>query len=343
LALLALRDALAGNDTDQVLAGLRDTRTRFSAIAAGSAGERTDAEVWGLVIDLLLAFHHATSSAVASIASRLRREILPRYLAHLGARPGWRAGRADVELEWLALAESLTEAAKRLDEPAWRTPAETTARVLEVYRADRTIRVVARPGDTPGLPGVRTLLAPRVEAAFVRERGLRALLDHWLEDAAEQIGSSDDVAIAEQLRAVVNAAPSQPSSAEGKAPGGLGPHLRALLGDDTAQLPVADILAIIEARLADRAAADAASDEYVVDEAFRQLHAALVPAKDLVGQIADHYLLLVRTLLRFLRARLDPPRREAPTAYLYQHQPPPHERALGEDLTQWLNSGDIPV
>jgi hypothetical protein len=350
LGLLALRDALSSDDEEQVLRGLRETRNRFAVASAGGGDARIDADIWGLVIDLLLAFHHAPASAVADTALRLRREVLPQHLARLGTRPGWRSGRADVEVEWLAFAEKLTEVTERLDEPAWRTPAETTAQVLEVYRADRTIRLVTRDEDAPELPGVRALFAPRIEDTFVRERGLRALLDHWLQDTAHSPDAKDDdVAAARRLRNAASGSIKQVFlDAEGKRPGPLGPRLRALIGDvaeDLMDSPAAQRLAeTVEARLADRDSAAAVSDEYIVEQTFRKLRTDLAEAKDLVGEIGDHYLHLVRALLRFLRARLDPSqRKESQTAYLFQRNPPPLERALGEDLVQWLHSGDVPV
>ena len=174
LGLAHLARAFDGEDMARVLAGLNASRLFFER-ACEVDDDRSDAGAYRSAIDLVLGFAANRSAADMQetltdlvAAARDRAEVL-----RTGCVAPWLAPRQDVDLEWFELVRTVQHAADDLARPSWINAATTMDRILSVYDASCSIAH----GD-----GLRFVLRPRVEATFLRERGLAAHLDDLLSE-----------------------------------------------------------------------------------------------------------------------------------------------------------------
>jgi hypothetical protein len=123
------------------------------------------------------------------------------------AMGGWAAPRRQAEAEWYALAHTLKAAATPLGQASWLTPVETLTRVLAAYQASRSVTVVSA-------DGLRIVLEPIVEMAFIRREGLLAHLRDALD--ADEVPEADIDAARVLLEAVAAAEDSGGGDATGK-------------------------------------------------------------------------------------------------------------------------------
>lgn len=195
--MLRLARALAADNADDVIAGLRLAREYF-ADAFARDGERLDARAFAAVSALLVAFaEREPAEAVADHVAALEEAIAIRRLWRMNTAPRpWLQPRYDAELAWLALGNALKEGAARLNEPSWRDAVPTMRLTLDLYTASRTYALNAG-------GGLERMLQPRIEAAFLRREGLRNHLEQFLEEVGDT-GPWHDVA--QRLRQRLDAA-----------------------------------------------------------------------------------------------------------------------------------------
>jgi hypothetical protein len=167
-----LARALDGEDLVTILGGLDTARLLFER-AREADDDRSDAGAFRSAIDLVLGFAANRSAAEMQetmtdlvTTARDRAAVL-----RTGLIAPWLAPRQDTDIEWFELARTVQRAADDLARPSWVNAAATMDRILAVYDASGTIAY----GD-----GLRSVLRPRVEASFLRERGLAAHLDDLL-------------------------------------------------------------------------------------------------------------------------------------------------------------------
>ncbi|MFC6026912.1 hypothetical protein [Methylobacterium mesophilicum] len=212
--------ALEGNDQEEVMGGLEAAGTLF-AEAVRSDPDRSDAQVYAAVIEVARGFSRgadetdlrlAVNSLEAAAADRT-------FLLSAGRLPDWLAPRRDKDVQWLELLDAIPRLATDLERPSWLHACEVLDRLLRVYDADRTIADGAAFG---------VLIRPRIEASFIRERGLLAHLDDRLRDD-EFVG--EDRTAAAALRERIEEMAAEPNPPGKSREGAYTEKLRGALED----------------------------------------------------------------------------------------------------------------
>ncbi|WP_222267206.1 hypothetical protein [Modestobacter marinus] len=99
-------------------------------------------------------------------------------------RGHWTRPRRSAQIAWQHLVLTLERAAQQLADPAWLNPWEALDQVLAAYSATRTTQPLGGPDPGAGLgpdTGLALLVKPTVEAAFLRQQHLLALLDRAID------------------------------------------------------------------------------------------------------------------------------------------------------------------
>lgn len=326
LGLAHLARAFDGRDVVTVLAGLDTARLLFER-ACEADDDRSDARAYRSAIDLVLGFAANRNAAdmqdtLADLvtAARDRAAVL-----RTGCVTPWLAPRQDVDVEWFELARTVQRAANDLSRPSWINAATTMDRIFAVYDASCTIAH----GD-----GLRFVLRPRVEASFLRERGLAAHLDDLLSD-----GQWPDVQrmIAQNLRTRLDEA-----YRAGAGPGKAGeneqyPLLARILpeGTSTEQIP-SDMARSLEAGLASRVAHDRELANPVLQRVLASLRDQLSASSEYTGEVQQAFDAVLQQILIFCSDRQNAGRRDLGSrgAYLRAHDP--SEADLQSDLRDFL-------
>lgn len=326
LGLAYLARALGGTDIATIEGGLEASRTLFDRACVADE-DRADALAYRSAIDLVLGFAAGRDAAelrepldnlVAAVRDRTS-------LLRMGAVPAWLAPREDRDLEWFSLSRALQHAAGALGRPSWVNAAVTMEHVLAVYDANCTIARGA---------GLQTLVRPRVEAAFIRERGLAAHLDDLLGDDQ---WTGEYRPIADRLRAELDA-----TYEAGTQPGKAGenehyPLLARILPEHNAteQLP-ADMARSLEAALASHVGHRHAMANPVLQRILRSLREQLSGSSEYTGEVRQAYDAVLEQLLLFCSDRQNAEIRDLGQRGAYLRAEDPSEADLQADLRDFL-------
>jgi len=156
--------------------------------------ERQDAATYAVALDMLLLFE---GSEPPERFSPLVTELTRAASLHLAWNQDqddapWLGARWTEMAHWHSLASQLAPLSRHLEEPSWLdATAVLEGTLFSTYVASRT---VLRRG-TGG--GPEAMVRPRIEGAFLRERGLLHVLDRWL---AQEAAESDWGPAAAELR-----------------------------------------------------------------------------------------------------------------------------------------------
>ncbi|MDT8312736.1 MULTISPECIES: hypothetical protein [Roseomonas] len=170
--LVGFMEALDGPDLPAIATKLKAAQEWLEK-AVDWDGDQRDAQVYLLLVRMLVPLAEGRAIADPAVAERLREEVVGHHMwDEPAAGDEWlRQGRGS-ELEWLPLTDRLLSLSRDLTQPSWFDVAETLTDVLAVYTNTRAVR-----------PGPERVVGPAIEAAFIRERGLLAHLNQWLERA----------------------------------------------------------------------------------------------------------------------------------------------------------------
>lgn len=326
LGLAHLARAFDGGDMATILAGLDTARLLFER-ACEADDDRSDARAYRSAIDLVHGF--AANRSAADMQETLtdlvtaagdRAEVL-----RTGCVAPWLAPRQDVDLEWFELARTVQRGADDLARPSWINAATTMDRILAVYDATCTIAH----GD-----GLRSVLRPRVEAAFLRERGLAAHLDDLLSE-----GQWPDAQrkIAQNLRAGLDEA-----YRAGARPGKVGeneqyPLLARILpkGTPIEQIP-SDMARSLEVGLESHVLHDRELANPVLQRVLASLRDQLSTSSEYTGKVQQAFDAILQQILIFCSDRQNAGIRDLGSrgAYLCAHDP--SEADLQADLREFL-------
>lgn len=326
LGLAYLARALDGVDMARIEAGLEASRTLFDRACAVDEN-RTDALAYRSAVDLVLGFAAGRSAAELQGpldelvgAARNRTALL-----RIGTVPPWLAPREDRDIEWFSLSRALQHAAGALGRPSWINAAVTMEHVLAIYDAHCTIAHGT---------GLQTLVRPRVEAAFIRERGLAAHLDDLLgnEQWADALRS-----VAERLRAELNA-----QYQTGAGPGKAGeneqyPLLARILpkGSTPEQIP-ADMARSLEEALASYAGHRQALANPVLQRILASLREQLSGSSEYTGEVRQAFDVVLEQLLLFCSDRQNADIRDLGQRGTYLRAEDASEADLQADLRDFL-------
>lgn len=326
LGLAHLARALDGEDMATILARLGTARLLFER-AREADDDRSDARAYRSAIDLVLGFAANRSAAEMQetltdlvTAARDRAAVL-----RTGCVAPWLAPRQDVDLEWFELARTVQRTADDLARPSWINAATTMDRILAVYDASCTIAH----GD-----GLRSVLRPRVEASFLRERGLAAHLDDLLRE-----GQWPDAqrSIAQNLRAGLDEA-----YRAGAGPGKAGeneqyPLLAHILpgGASTEQIP-SDMARSLEAGLASHVAHGRVLANPVLQRVLASLRDQLSASSEYTGEVQQAFDAVLQQILIFCSDRQNAEIRDLGARGAYLRARDPSEADLQCDLRDFL-------
>jgi hypothetical protein len=347
IAQLTLRNALEANTVDEVLAGLTAARDQFISVEHMDEA-RDDATLYRCALELTVTFvaggpaNDAATDSMESLMRAIARRAAWMTRSDLG---NWAAPRRRAEVEWFGLARTLRSAIDPLAEPSWNTPGETLVQVLAAYRASRSITVMT--GD-----GLRVVLEPTVEAAFLRREGL---LNHLRGLVESEDLTEDELDAARDLLAVVSAPKAR---ADGDALGkawGAAPELAAELGDEldlaiAAELAAAGethprLLRTLNDGAKSRARAKARETDPVVDQLLERVMQGLDSCPGLTGTARDEFVELMTIVLKFAADRANIGRMNGGPDVSYLFEPENGkaftENFLQRDVANWLKTSPL--
>jgi hypothetical protein len=347
LAQLSLRTALEAGTVDAVLAGLTSARDQFTTVE-NMEEARDDATLYRCALDLTVAFvaggpaSDALAESIESLTGAVARRAAWSTRSDLGS---WAAPRRQAEVEWSALARTLRSAIDPLAEPSWQRPGETLVQVLAAYRASRSVTVMT--GD-----GLRVVLEPTVEAAFLDREGLlnhlRALAD------TEELPEKDLEAARELLAAVNTPKPDPGGDAVGKA-WAAAPDLAAELGEGldpataaelaTAAVQAPDLVRRLNDGARTRARTKARESDPIVDQLLERVMEGLDNCPGLTGTARDEFIELLTYVLRFAADRANIGRMNGGPDVYYLFEPVDGkaftEDYLQRDVANWLRTSPL--
>lgn len=342
LAQLTLREALEAATLDDVLAGLTSARDQFTTVE-NLEEAREDATLYRCALDLTVSFVGGGDSAEATKTV----ETLTAAIAHRAAMTtrsdlgSWAAPRRQAEVEWFVLARTLRSATDPLSEPSWNTPGETLARVLAAYRSSRSITVMT--GD-----GLRIVLEPTVEAAFLRHEGL---LNHLRGLVADEELPQDDLEVARRLLAVVTTPEPSGGDAAGKARAAapdlaaeLGEGLDAAIADElvAASESAPNLVRTLNNEAKARARLKARESDPIVDRLLGRVMNGLEGCPGLDGTALEEFTELLTYILKFAADRANIGRMNGGPIVNYLFEPKDGkaftENYLQRDIANWLKA-----
>ena len=359
LGMLALRQALQSNDTNQARSLLLRARERFSDAYADE--QRTDAAAFGAAVDAVLSYS-AGSPAVAGLSEQLQAAVLEIRLNLLGLPAGWRTPRYDTLAAWQQLIGSLERAQAADDPGSWLHAGRLISDLVSVYSAHRTLQLVTaaddgRPGSLPSVPslaapGLHALLAPRIEHTLLAHEGGQAIFDTWLEEL--QAASYEDTdgtpsVLREQAETLRLALAQERPPPAPKPDSPASAALAGLVGEERAQrihdrlAPEPELSSHIEAMLEARFAREPIDEIPIIATLYRRVQQQLREQcpQGYVGQFAADIDVLLALLLRFLNLRLSETQKFGGEARKYLRKikatdEKPLEKELGRDLWDFL-------
>lgn len=321
-----LARALDGEDLATVLGGLDTARLLFER-ACEADDDRSDARAYRSAIDLVRGFTANRSAAemqgtMTDLMTAARDRATELRTGHMVP---WLAPRHDVDTEWFELAHTVQRAANDLARPSWVNAAATMDRILAVYDASCTIAH----GD-----GLRFVLRPRVEASFLRERGLAAHLDELLSG-----GQWPDTkqTIAQNLRTVLDET-YRASASPGKAgENEQYPRLARILRDGALieQIP-SDMARSLEVGLADHVAHSPVLANPVLQRVLASLRDQLAASSEYTGEVQQAFDAVLQQILMFCSDRQNAEIRDLGARGAYLRNQDPSEADLQSDLRDFL-------
>lgn len=324
LGLAGLKAGLEAASAEDAVARLEAADQLF--LAAYLADEaRSDAEAFSAVIAIIRGFFAGASvHDLTAPLEALDRAVSDRGgLLQTGKLPKWLSPRADLEIAWVRLMRKVLRLAEDLGKPSWLKAASVMDLVLDVYDADRTLAVGS---------GFTGMVRPRIEGAFVRERGLLAHLDDLLSDVGWVEGHGET---ARGLRHQI--ARLQSGAAPGKPQGEASHPLLESLLQIKLDPASGDVFLLDKAEAA--LAAQATKSEVanpVVQRILVAIRDGVKACPDYTGKVRDDFDALTLQVVLFCKDRQDAGLKTLGERGAYLRSLDATEFALQSDLRQWL-------
>lgn len=314
--------ALDGDDQQEVMVGLETAQVLF-AEAGRIDADRSDAHLYAAVIGVVRDFAQGAGEADLDAAVKSVAEAAAdrAFLLSAGRLPDWLAPRWDRDVQWLELVDSVLRIAGDLGRPSWLRACAVLDGLLKVYDADRTIA---------GAAGFGIVLRPRIEASFVRERGLLAHLDDRLRDEAF-VGEDREAAAA--LRKRIEEIATEPNPPGKPGEGAFIEKLRGALDEIGAPTT---FIERVEGLVDGKLLVDEVIGNPVVQGVLNDLRSALEGATHYDGEVRVDFDRLLRQVIMFCADRRDASKQELGERGAYLFKRNAVEGELQEDLRNFL-------
>ena len=200
LGLVHIGRALTYRSLAEIAKGFDDARV-WLAKSLDANEARRDSKMYLLLVDILIPLARDQKAPSSELANELREIAVVRQMWDApAAGQEWLMPPPEAELEWLPVVDEILRIAPDLSQPSWLDTSRVLDSVLRLYVSDRSVRA--------GSGAVSNFVRPWIEASFVRERGLLAHLDQWLDYAgAQQLDLSAAQTLRTSIRQMAEAGP----------------------------------------------------------------------------------------------------------------------------------------
>jgi hypothetical protein len=319
-ALLSI--ALDGDSQQEVMSGLETAQVLF-AEAGRMDADRSDAQLYAAVIEVVRGFARGADAAdlTAAVGAVEAAAADRAFLLSAGRLPDWLAPRWDRDIQWLDLVDSVPRLAADLSRPSWLRACSVLDGLFKVYDADRTVADAA---------GFGAVLRPRIEASFVRERGLLAHLDDRLRDDAF-VGEDREAAAA--LRKRIEAMAADPHPPGKPEEGAFNAKLRGAFEDIGAGASFVErIMSVADGKVVQ----DLEIGNPVVQRIYAEMRSKLEGSTYYVGVVRTSFDRLLLQVILFCVDRQDAAKKELGSRGEYLFREDAAEGDLQKDLREFL-------
>lgn len=331
LAMAAFAEALDADSTIEIKQRMGHARELFASIVRRDDG-RHDAAVHLAVINIVLCFSDDASEGLSEQIENLGRLLAARHdQLSIGETPDWLKPRVNREVEWWALLRLLRSVDANIRRQSWLEAGRVMEQVLAVYDAERTVAIGG---------AFHTLVAPRIEAAFVRRQGLAVHLHDLL---SKEDWAPPERPIAELLRERVSSRGQENLPSRLVVEGGAFPELGAALQDRDLLSQVPEEMARrLESLLVDWRNGRQIGLRRDVQRACHSMADSLAHAHDYRGDTRTAFDELVRQVVAFCDDRQNADLAQLGERGRYLRNPDAVENDLQRDLREWLR-GNMPA
>jgi hypothetical protein len=326
LGLCHLKRAFSESDREAVNKELRVAR-EFLREATHDNAEREDATAYRSAIDIVLGFASDAPLGETEQHARDLTSSVSRWLAWREREllPAWLRAREDIDLQWTALVSEVSVIAAKLARPSWLNASAVLERILAVYDAERCISAG---------PGFKSIIRPRIEAAFLHTSGLRAHLDDALDSGVFGPISADvALCLRERIRAFAIGAPPRKAEEDDRYP-----RLAVVLeSQQTIESLPSGVASQIESNLADFELTQENICHPIVQQLIREVRSVLATSAYYNGEIKAEFDRLLVQVICFCKDRLDASRKERGERGRYLYDPHATEWQLQSDLRDFLH------
>lgn len=331
LAMVAFAEALDAGSAVEINQRMGDARELFASVMRRDDG-RLEAAVHLEVINIVLSFSDDAAEGLSVHIDNLGRLLAERHdQLRIGETPDWLKPRVDQEIEWWALLRLLQSVDADIRRESWLDAGKVMEQVLAVYGAERTVTVGG---------AFHTLVAPRIEASFVRRQGLCTHLHDLL---ADEDWAPPERSIAEALRKRVSRRAAEGFPARLDEEGCVFPELGAALQDRTLLSQVPEEMARkLEILLADRVRSRQVVLRRDVQKICYAVTDGLAHAQDYRGVTRIKFDELVQQVVAFCDDRQNADLSQLGARGRYLRIIDAVENELQQDLREWLR-GNMPA
>jgi hypothetical protein len=327
LAMVAFANALDSKEMAEIERGMGEARALFNSVLRRDA-HRLDAAVQVCVIDIVLSFSAAKNDGLSAQIDRLGRLLEERHdQLGMGQTPDWLKPRVDREAEWWSLLRLIKSIDKDINRESWRNAGKVLEQVLAIYDAEQTVSIGG---------ALHTLFAPRIEAAFVRRKGLAAHLHDFLDD---EDWAPSERPVAEALRERITQRCEENFSARQVLEDGAFPELSAVLQDREflSQVPRA-MAQTLENALADKVSGGQGKKRPYVQSICREIARNFTDASDYQGDVRLAFDELTQKIVVFCEDRQNADFAQIGEHGEYLRKADAVENDLQRDLRIWLRA-----
>lgn len=325
LAMVALASALNAVDAVEIGRSMHEARSLFISVLRRNAN-RLDAAVQLAVIDIILSFSTSTEEGLSKLTERLGRLLAERHdQLGMSKSPDWLMPRLDREAEWWSLLRLLRSVDSEIGRESWHHAAKVMEQVLAIYDAERTVAIGG---------ALHALFAPRIEAAFIRRKGLAAHLHDLLDDNE---WASSERPIAEALRERVAKRAEESFSARLDEGDSEFPELNTVLQDRNylSQVPV-EMARRLENALSDKKSGERGRLRRDVQGICRTVSEGLSAAADYKSKTRTAFDELAQQIVSFCEDRQNADLAQLGERGAYLRSVGAVENDLQKDLREWL-------